>query len=290
MSQNLARIFAAGAIALSSVVSPVSLSMPGLSLGATAAHAAGKADSHAKPDKAKGHGKSKEAGEPAKAAVAASSGEGDVAVHGNGQLHAKLGGLNSLGRNINGLMNSSDPRMESVRTFIVASADLAAAEAAVPGAETAVGTATDAYDSFVAGFGLAAYDADPDAYAETSLAALQARLVVLNDTLATDPTNVGAAGEAASLAAAINAVQASNELSNLLTAQTALDEINSEVAAGLAATSDEMLIEALMSAANDSRLAQYGDGYVDPQLLAWAKQELGVGDAQGLIDDYISKL
>ncbi len=49
-----------------------------------------------------------------------------------------------------------------------------------------------------------------------------------------------------------------------------------------------MLVEALMVAANDNRVAQYGDGYVDADLLDWAKQQLGVGDYEGLIDDYIA--
>ena len=82
----------------------------------------------------------------------------------------------------------------------------------------------------------------------------------------------------------------SGELTALQAAQTDVATHTAAVTAGQAATTDAMLVEALMVAANDNRVAQYGDGYVDAELLDWAKQQLGVGDYDGLIDDYLAKL
>ncbi|MDB5542382.1 MAG: hypothetical protein JWQ89_4109, partial [Devosia sp.] len=49
------------------------------------------------------------------------------------------------------------------------------------------------------------------------------------------------------------------------------------------------LTEALLVAANDNRVAQYGDGYVTPELLEWAKSVLGTGDYEGTIDAYLNR-
>jgi hypothetical protein len=210
---------------------------------------------------------------------------------GNGNLHAKLGGLNSLKRNINGLMNSADPRMDDIRAFVQASADLAAAQANLAQAQLDLAAAQGAYDLLAASLLPTPYDGDATAYADTSLAALQTRLDLLNGLYATDAVLYADAGlEAAALSTTMGILSTSGELATLNTAQGNFDGFTAEVDAGLAATTDEMLIEALMVAANDNRVAQYGDGYVDPELLDWAKQRLGVGDYEGLIDAYISKL
>ena len=39
-------------------------------------------------------------------------------------FHAKLAGLNSLNRNYHAYLNSQSPRMASIRTFVLDSADL----------------------------------------------------------------------------------------------------------------------------------------------------------------------
>ncbi|MEO6395632.1 MAG: hypothetical protein ABIO40_06945 [Devosia sp.] len=234
-----------------------------------------------KPEKAKGHGS---------AAAADEEDEDETTGHGKGNLHSKLAGLNSLNRNINGLMNSSDPRMVEIREFVQASADLAAAEANLATANEALAGAGEDYDALVSSFGLTAYDDDPDAYADNSLGALQARLDMLNGIVEDDPDNLAAADEALALALAIDAISTSPELAALQEAQSDVDLYTAEVEAGEAATTDAMLVEALMIAANDNRVAQYGDGYVDAELLDWAKQQLGVGDYDGLIDAYVAQL
>lgn len=204
-------------------------------------------------------------------------------------LHAKLAGLNSLKRNINGLMNSADPRMDEIRAFIIASADLATAEANLAQAKLDAAAAQDAYDSYVAGLVPAPWDGDKTAYADTSLDGLNARLATLNDQLAADPTNTAISDEIAALTTTIDQVSTSTELTTLGAALQTKAGFEEQVAADTTATSDNALIEALMVAANDNRVSQYGDGYVDPALLDWAKQKLGVGDYAGLIDAYIAK-
>ena len=37
--------------------------------------------------------------------------------------------------------------------------------------------------------------------------------------------------------------------------------------------------------ANENRVREYGDDYVDEEMLDWAKQVLGVGDYDGKIDE-----
>ncbi len=114
--------------------------------------------------------------------------EGATKIHGNGNIHAKLAGLNSLNRNINGLMNSSDPRMVEVRTFIQASADLAAAE--VNCSRRPVQPSPPLSPNMTRwspASALTAWDAatNPDAFAydDTSVAALEQRLADLNTSL-----------------------------------------------------------------------------------------------------------
>jgi hypothetical protein len=50
-------------------------------------------------------------------------------------------------------------------------------------------------------------------------------------------------------------------------------------------TDDEALKVALLDAANDNRVAEHGDDYIDQEMMDWAKDLLGVGDAFGKIDE-----
>ena len=50
-------------------------------------------------------------------------------------------------------------------------------------------------------------------------------------------------------------------------------------------TDDEALKQALLDAANQNRVEQYGDDYVDDEMMDWAKDVLGVGDELGKIDE-----
>jgi hypothetical protein len=48
-----------------------------------------------------------------------------------------------------------------------------------------------------------------------------------------------------------------------------------QASAGESATSDEALTAARIVAANENRIGQYGDTYVDADMLAWARAQLG---------------
>jgi hypothetical protein len=55
-------------------------------------------------------------------------------------------------------------------------------------------------------------------------------------------------------------------------------------AEGVLDPDDVALRQALLDAANDNRVAQYGDDYLNDDVMDWSKDVLGVGDADGKID------
>jgi hypothetical protein len=56
-------------------------------------------------------------------------------------------------------------------------------------------------------------------------------------------------------------------------------------AEGVLDPDDEALRQALLDAANENRVAQYGDDYINDDVMDWAKDVLGVGGAVGKIDE-----
>ena len=197
-------------------------------------------------------------------------------------FHARLAGLNSLKRNRNGLMNSSDPRMEAIRAYVEAGPALEIALAELEQAISDLADAQDAYLLLVEGLEFDAFDGNPDAYGDLSPSALQDRLTALEELplLETDPLYDDWLAEIADLEAAIGSLEADE----LEIATTAFEEATDAADAATAAAGDEALKNALLLAANDNRLAQYGDEYVTDEILAWAKSVLGVSDAGGAID------
>lgn len=190
-------------------------------------------------------------------------------------IHARLAGLNSLGRNINGLMNSSDPRMDGVREYM-------GAYMQIPDAEAAFATADDAFHTMVSGLGLVSTDPAFD-YNTASYDDLIGRLAALDAAIndpAADPALLpDLQTEYDALAAAMGTIDASPERADLATA-------DAELMALQEATTDEALTGALMDAANRNRVAEYGDDYVTPEILDWAKNALGVApEPEMLISD-----
>lgn len=206
-------------------------------------------------------------------------------------FHAQLAGLNSLKRNVNGLMNSSDPRMEGIRAFVQAGAALEVAIAELEKATVDLGNANDAYLQLVESLGLEPYDGNPDAYEDLSVSGLQARLTELEQIgLVEDNAEYDAwQAEIAKLEAAIETLELSPELSELEAAIAAFAAANEAVETAEAEVGDGALREALLLAANDNRVAQYGEEYVTDEILGWAKSVLGVGDANGAIDAYLAQ-
>lgn len=108
MKKSISKIAASLAIATLPMSGMVSAS---LILSADIAFAAGKSDGKGKSgDKSKGKSGDKTTGKPDSAGV--------------GNEASARKGLNSLRRNINGLMNSSDPKMDGFRSFVLANATL----------------------------------------------------------------------------------------------------------------------------------------------------------------------
>jgi hypothetical protein len=172
-------------------------------------------------------------------------------------LNASLGRLNSLGRNINGLMRSSDPHMAEIRTYILNSVELTKAEASLAGAQTALMNAQSAYDA-----ALAAYDAAAAEY---------------NAALA-DP-ELAATADASAMNAALATLQ--NAEVTLTSAQDAVTSAETAVAEYQALTTDEVLTDALLAGSNT--------GVVTTEVLDWSKSVLGVGEETGAIDAYMAK-
>jgi len=181
-------------------------------------------------------------------------------------LNVQLGRLNSLNRNINGLMNSSDPHMAGIRDYVRANAALDAAEAALTEAQGDLATAQDAYAAVVAAANPVGYDGT--AYADTTPATLQARLDLLQGAPITDETDTDFAAYNAEVAA-LTTILESPEAATLGTATDAVAQAEADVTDATVGTTDADLQAALVAAANKP-------GDITPEILAWAKARLDV--------------
>jgi hypothetical protein len=214
-------------------------------------------------------------------------------------FHAKLAGLNSLNRNFHAYLNAQDPRMAAIRDYVMANVeldnlnqDIAAAQAVLDDAIAAFAT-----DPEVAGLLGAidpveldgvAFDYTGISYAE--LADRQAALQEAYDTAvaAGDDATATAIGSELGVIDAALGTQAGTDVA---TAEATVDPLQEQIDALAGQVTDEALTEALLAAANDNRVAEYGpEDYVDQDMLDWAKDLLGVDDAYGKIDqvrDYL---
>lgn len=190
-------------------------------------------------------------------------------------IKAELAGLNSLKRNISGLMNSADPRMEGIRQFVIASAAAEAAEAELKVADDALKEATSAYLSMINGLNLAGD------YPDYQPSTLQSAIEELNKADLDDPMNADLLAERDALAAAL----ASVELQILYAASAEFTAAQQTAATAGAAADEDSLRAALLMAANANRAS---DTYLTDDIMAWANDILGVGDSRGLIDDYVA--
>jgi hypothetical protein len=193
-------------------------------------------------------------------------------------IKAQLAGLNSLKRNINGLMNSADPRLAGIRQFVVASAQAEAALADARAAEDALNGAKSDYMALVRELGLSGY-------ADYSPSALQTRLNQVESLLSADPSNADLIAEQEALAAALPVLEQSPELAAVYDALAAFTAAEQAAAAAGSAANEDSLRAALLMAANENRRS---DAYLTDDIMAWANSLLGVGGSRGLIDDYVA--
>jgi hypothetical protein len=198
-------------------------------------------------------------------------------------FNAKLARLNSLKRNYHAYLNSQSPHMAAIRDFVMASAEFDLAQENVAEATAALAEAQADFAAAVNAAALDPYDDAVGVYDNPTVDSLEARLADLNAATATVAPEDEAALDAE--IAAVEGLLDSAEATAVADAETSLTD--AELAAETAAvgTDDEALRAALLDAANDNRVAEYGDDYVDQEMMDWAKDLLGVGDAVGKIDE-----
>jgi hypothetical protein len=157
-------------------------------------------------------------------------------------LQAKLGGLNSLDRNINAYLNSSSPRMALVREYVLGAAEFELAAEALLAAQAE-------YAAALAEFGLLGGDtASLDQLTLDQLNTRMAELDALEGSV--PPANLDA----------FNAERAA--------VQAAIDLALAEQAAAAAEEPDDAALEAaLEAAANPNR-------DIDDEIIAWASEVL----------------
>lgn len=174
------------------------------------------------------------------------------------KLHAKLGRLNSLKRNVNAYLNSKSPRFAAVQAFVMASAQYDLALDAVEKAKAAV------------------------ADAQTQLDTLNAELDALTGLT---PGEIAAMTpeEQAALSDRIAELEAAVAAQETAVADAEAAVADAEAKADLAAvgTDDAALEAALLEMSNKPS----ADGTIDPEVLDWSKEVLGVGEAVGRIDE-----
>lgn len=183
----------------------------------------------------------------------AASGQQDTRQE-TGLTRRDMRGLNSLRRNINGLMNSSDPKMEGFREFVRATSALETAEAGLAQVQGGYDAALAAYQTL----GLSG-DAPADlADLTNALANLQAP----DPDIATQEELDAHAAELAALTDAIAVVTAYlGEAEIYAGAQQAVD-------AAAAETSEQAMIEAFVAAMQASGQADFTSEDITSDMMA----------------------
>ncbi|ASP32369.1 hypothetical protein CHH27_03180 [Labrenzia sp. VG12] len=195
-------------------------------------------------------------------------------------FNAKLARLNSLNRNYRALINSNSPHLAAIQAYIDSSLSYEKQSSALEELKDQLTSARDDLKDLLTE--IAAYD--DFAYADLTSEELEARLAALDAVDTTDLTD----DERAALDAerqALTETLESDAYSNFKDAETAFQTEKDTLDALATDVSDDALTEALLSMANENRVREYGDDYVDDELLDWAKSVLGVGDEYGKIDE-----
>ncbi|MGJ5620096.1 hypothetical protein [Sulfitobacter sp. MF3-043] len=210
-------------------------------------------------------------------------------------LHAQLKGLNSLNRNINGLMNSSDPKMEGFRDFVEASAENAAAELAL---EEAIANYATLSDDLAQSLDLLGLDVPTT---QDEFDALSATIADIANTAAPQEVDFTAADGTVDLDAYDKAVSdwtgdvtaataALGQVDATSAGFSALQDAETEVETTAIASSEEAMIDAIVAGMNATGNSTYTAEDITPEMVDWVGEKLGVGEDQtGLIDDYIAQ-
>ncbi|MEI5681814.1 hypothetical protein AAAK29_25820 [Mesorhizobium sp. CCNWLW179-1] len=192
-------------------------------------------------------------------------------------FHAKLAGLNSLKRNYHAYLNSKSPRMAAISAFVKASANFDLANAKVTAAAAALAEAKTSFAIAVETAAVTPYDDAISVYDNPTVESLASRLEDLNAATVAPEDVVSREAEVATVEGLLDSAAATA----VSQAETSLSQAELASEAAAVGTDDEALRAALLDAANDNRVAAYGDNYVDDEMMDWAKDVLGVGDAYG---------
>ena len=200
----------------------------------------------------------------------------DAAAEFNKAVNAELKELNSLKRNIDGLMNSSSPKFAAIREYVQKSASFELAKIALEAAEVALRSSIADYQDYARSLSLSG---DPVQDAE----ALQSWL----DRLNVEPLQPGTEGFeqwSADVAVLTDALAVVARYQQALAGLGEAQSIATQAAVG---TSETDLAAALAAAANPT--ADLADVTLSRDALERAKRLLGFGDAVGLIDAYVAQ-
>ncbi|SDI20925.1 hypothetical protein [Aliiruegeria lutimaris] len=230
-----------------------------------------------------------------------------------GSLHSQLKGLNSLNRNINGMINGKDAKMDPIRDFIVASAEFEAAKDALKEAGRTLEAVRDTFAATVAELGIEASDAQTmlDQYngmiadhaaamPEQPQAPEAPEAGVENYDALVDQYKVDYAQWEKDYAAWETSysewdargqeLKAAAELASAV--ETALGDYDAAAKTlvdSVEPASTEALQQAMADALNATGAGPLGPEDMTPEMVDWAAAQLGVGEAEGLIDDYIAR-
>lgn len=191
-------------------------------------------------------------------------------------VNAQLKSLNSLKRNINGIVNSSDPKMEPIRTLME---DTASYEMALKDFETATGN----YDTDLAAF-LAESDelGLPDDPNDALFDIEQRRTALLDSVPEGEEPSEDIAQQLAELddaeAAAKKALESEKAVSDAL---VIIDETEE-------GASEEAFLQAIVDSMNATGQGGYTTEDLTPEMIEWTKSELGFGEEEGKIDEYVA--
>jgi len=214
-----------------------------------------------------------------RSAERATKSEKDVAGQFARAVNAELKELNSLKRNIDGLMNSSSPKFAAIRDYVQKSATFELAKIALEAADVVFRSAAADYQNYAR---ILSLSGDP----VQDTAALQSWLDMLN----AEPLQPGAEGFEQWSADVAVLTEAFAVVASYQQAQADLVEAQSIAMQAAVGTSEMDLAAALAAAANPSGDAALAEITLSRDALERAKGLLGFGEPVGLIDAYVAKL
>ncbi|MXQ07024.1 hypothetical protein GQ651_04100 [Alphaproteobacteria bacterium GH1-50] len=259
-----------------------------------------------------GKGQEKRSSKASDAGGNAKSGAGAEKSAGKRSVNADLKGMNSLNRSLNGLMNSSDPKMDGIRDFVVASADYEAALDALDEAKDAyqplansfqadlnplrlmLPSSVSGWDDLEATLASLASAPEPDKvdYMVEVEVEVPSEVEGEEPTIVTEMVLDQDAYDAAVETWTAMTGAAKTAEANLAPARdawTAYAIAFGEAQSKEAAASEDAMIAAIVDGLNATGAGPVTEDDITDEMVAWVAARLGAGDdLDGLIDAYIA--